>query len=139
MTKVRELMTTPPVTVPSTATVEEAARQMRAEDIGVLIVQEDGKPYGIVTDRDIVVRAVAEGLDPESAPIASVCTKDLTTVSPDADIESAMCLMRDKAVRRVLVVDWENVPVGIVSLGDLAIAKDVHSVLGQISAAPPNR
>ena len=138
MTKVRELMTTPPVTVPSTATVEEAARQMRAEDIGVLIVQEDGKPYGIVTDRDIVVRAVAEGLDPESAPIASVCTKDLTTVSPDADIESAMCLMRDKAVRRVLVVDWENVPVGIVSLGDLAIAKDVHSVLGQISAAPPN-
>lgn len=139
MTKVRELMTTPPVTVASTATVEEAARQMRAEDIGVLIVQEDGKPYGIVTDRDIVVRAVAEGLDPESAPIASVCTKDLTTVSPDADIESAMCLMRDKAVRRVLVVDWENVPVGIVSLGDLAIAKDVHSVLGQISAAPPNR
>jgi CBS domain-containing protein len=138
MTKVRELMTTPPVTVASTATVEEAARRMRTQDIGALIVEEDGKPYGIVTDRDIVVRGIAEGLDPESAPIASVCSKDLTTVSPEADIESAMVLMRDKAVRRLLVVDWENSPLGIVSLGDLAIARDVQSVLGRISAAPPN-
>ena len=70
--------------------------------------------------------------------MASVCSKDLTTVSPDADVESAMRLMRDKAVRRVLVVDWENAPLGIVTLGDLAIAKDAYSVLGQISAAPPN-
>jgi signal-transduction protein with cAMP-binding, CBS, and nucleotidyltransferase domain len=138
MTKVRELMTTPPVTVASTATVEAAARQMRAQDIGALIVEEDGKPYGIVTDRDIVIRGIAEGLNPESAPIASVCSKDLATVSPETDIESAMVLMRDKAVRRLLVVDWENAPLGIVSLGDLAIARDVHSVLGRISAAPPN-
>ena len=139
MTKVRELMTTPPVTVASTATLQEAARQMRLEDIGVLIVEEDGKPYGIVTDRDIVVRGVAEGLNPETAPVASVSSKELTTVSPEADIESAMVLMRDKALRRVVVVDWENAPLGIVSLGDLAIAKDAQSVLGRISAAPPNR
>jgi CBS domain-containing protein len=138
MTKIRELMRTPPITVSSTTPVKQAAQQMRAENIGALIVEEDGKPYGIVTDRDIVIRAVAEGLNPETAPVASVCSKDLTTVSPEADIESAIRLMRDRAVRRVLVVDWENAPLGIVSLGDLAIARDSQSLLGQISAAVPN-
>ena len=139
MTKVHELMRTPPVTVASTAPVKEAARQMQSEDIGALIVEEDGKPYGIVTDRDIVIRAVAEGLNPESAPVASICSKDLATVSPEDDIESAIRLMRDKALRRLLVVDYEQAPLGIVTLGDLAMAMDSQSVLGQISAAPPNR
>jgi len=137
--KVRELMRTPPVVVSSTTPLKEAARQMRSADIGALIVAEDGKPYGIVTDRDIVVRGLAEGLNPESAPVASVCSKDLTTVSPDADIEVALGLMRERALRRVVVVDWENAPLGIVSLGDLAIAKDARSALGQISQAAPNR
>jgi CBS domain-containing protein len=111
---------------------------MRDDDVGAVIVEEDGKPYGIVTDRDIAVRAVAQGLNVTIAPVASICSKELATVSPDEDIESAIQLMLDKALRRVLVVDAQRAPVGIVSLGDLAIARGASSVLGQISAAPAN-
>lgn len=138
MTSVRELIRKPPVKVSSTSPVQEAARRMRDDDVGAVIVEEDGKPYGIVTDRDIAVRAVAQGLNVLIAPVASICSKELATVSPDDDIESAIQLMLDKALRRVLVVDSQNAPVGIVSLGDLAIARGASSVLGQISSAPAN-
>jgi CBS domain-containing protein len=138
MTSVRELIRKPPIKVSSTSPVQEAARRMRDDDVGAVIVEEDGKPYGIVTDRDIAVRAVAQGLNVTIAPVASICSKELATVSPDEDIESAIQLMLDKALRRVLVVDAHSAPVGIVSLGDLAIARGSSSVLGQISAAPAN-
>jgi len=139
MSKVREYMSQPPITISTVALVHEAAQKMRATDVGALVVQEDGKPYGIVTDRDIAIRAVAQGLDPETTPVGSICSKELTTVSPDEDIESVLTLMREKALRRVLVVDYEKAPIGVVSLGDLALALDRDSVLGDISAAPPNR
>lgn len=139
MSKVREYMSQPPITISTVALVHEAAQKMRATDVGALVVQEDGKPYGIVTDRDIAIRAVAQGLDPETTPVGSICSKELTTVSPDEDIESVLTLMREKALRRVLVVDYEKAPIGVVSLGDLALALDRGSVLGDISAAPPNR
>ena len=138
MTTVRELIQKPLIKVSSTSPVQEAARRMRDDDVGAVIVEEDGKPYGIVTDRDIAVRAVAQGLNVTIAPVASICSKELATVSPDEDIESAIQLMLDKALRRVLVVDAHSAPVGIVSLGDLAIARGSSSVLGQISAAPAN-
>lgn len=138
MTTVRELIRKPPIKVSSTSPVQEAARCMLDGDVGAVIVEEDGKPYGIVTDRDIAIRAVAQGLNSAIAPVASICSKELATVSPDSDIESAIQLMLDKALRRVLVVDAQATPVGIVSLGDLAIARGSSSVLGQISAAPAN-
>ena len=138
MALVRDFMTKPPIKVATTATVREAAQQMRSADIGALVVEEDGKPYGIVTDRDIAIRAVAQGLNTDVTPIASICSKELTTVSPDDHIDSALRLMREKALRRVLVVDYEKAPIGVVSLGDLAVRRDSHSVLGEISAAPPN-
>jgi CBS domain-containing protein len=138
MRKVRELMSYPPITISTVAPVQEAAQKMRAADVGALVVEEDGKPYGIVTDRDIAIRAVAQGLHPETTPVGSVCSQELTTVSPDDDIDSVVTLMRAKALRRVLVVDYEKTPIGIVSLGDLAVEYDRRSVLGQISAAPPN-
>jgi CBS domain-containing protein len=137
--RIRDLMRHPPVKVASTSPVQMAARRMRDDDVGAVIVEEDGKPYGIVTDRDIAVRAVAQGLNPETAPIASICSKELATVSPDADIESAITLMRERALRRVMVVDAERVPLGIVSLGDLTLARGASSILGEISAAPANR
>jgi CBS domain-containing protein len=136
---VRDLMRKALVKVSSTSPVQVAARRMRDDDVGAVIVEEDGKPYGIVTDRDITIRAVAEGLNPETAPIASICSRDLATVSPDADIESAITLMRDKALRRIMVVDAERVPLGIISLGDLTLARGSSSILGEISAAPANR
>jgi CBS domain-containing protein len=138
MPRVRDFMSTPPITISTVALVREAAQKMRTADVGALVVQEDGKPYGIVTDRDIAIRAVAEGLNPESAPVGSICSKELTTVSPDDDIDSALKLMREKALRRVLVVDYEKAPIGIVSLGDLARERDLGAVLADISEAPPN-
>ena len=71
MTTVRNLISKPPIKVASTAPVQEAARQMRDGDVGAVIVEEDGKPYGIVTDRDIAIRAVAQGLNATIAPVAS--------------------------------------------------------------------
>jgi CBS domain-containing protein len=136
---VRELMRKPPVKVSSTSPVQVAARHMRDGDVGAVIVEEDGKPYGIVTDRDIAIRAVAEGLNPETAPIASICSKDVATVSPDADVESAITLMRERALRRIMVVDADRVPLGVISLGDLTLARGASSILGEISAAPANR
>jgi CBS domain-containing protein len=137
--QVRELMSKQPIKLPSTAPVIEAARQMKAADVGAVIVEKDSKPCGIVTDRDITVRAVAGGKNPSTTPLSDVCSKDLTTLSPDDDIDRAIQIMRQKAIRRVLVVDSQNHAVGILSLGDLAIERDSKSVLGQISAAPPSQ
>jgi CBS domain-containing protein len=136
---VRDLMRRKPIKVSSTSPVLLAARRMRDDDVGAVIVEEDGKPYGIVTDRDIAIRAVAQGLNPETAPIASICSKEIATVSPDVDIESAIALMRERALRRLMVVDAERVPLGMISLGDLTLARGATSILGEISAAPANR
>ena len=137
--KVRELISKQPVKLQSSAPVAEAARQMRSADVGAIIVEENSKPCGIVTDRDIAVRVVAQGLDPQKTPVSQICSKDLTTLRPEDDIDRAVQMMRDKAIRRLLVVDAQNKALGIISLGDLALERDSQSVLGQISAAPPNQ
>jgi CBS domain-containing protein len=135
--QIRELMTPNPVTLPSTASVHEAARAMRAADIGDVIVIENNQVCGIVTDRDIVVRTVAEARDPATTTLADICSHALTTVRTTDSIEQAVQLMRAKAIRRLPVVEGGQA-VGIVSLGDLAVERDPSSALGDISAAPPN-
>jgi CBS domain-containing protein len=111
---------------------------MRANDIGDVIASDDkGGITGIVTDRDIVVRVVAEGRDPSATPIEDIASRDLTAVSPDDPVERAVELMRERAVRRLPVVKRGKV-VGIVSIGDLAVERDPGSALADISAAPPN-
>jgi CBS domain-containing protein len=137
--KVRELMSEQPIKLSSTSPIIEAARRMRAANVGSIIVEDNGRPCGIVTDRDIAVRAVADGRDPQATPLSEISSKDLTAISPDDDLDRAIELMREKAIRRVLVVDNRNQAVGILSLGDLALERDSRSVLGQISAAPPNQ
>ena len=137
--KVRELMSEQPIKLSSSSPIIEAARRMRAANVGSIIVEDNGQPCGIVTDRDIAIRAVADGRDPQSTRIAEISSKDLTAVSPDDDLDRAIQLMRERAIRRVLVVDSRNQAVGILSLGDLALERDSRSVLGQISAAPPNQ
>ena len=136
--KVRELMSEQPITLTNSTPTIEAARRMRAANVGAVIIEENGRPCGIVTDRDIAVRAVADGLDVQQTPVSEISSKELTTVSPDDDLDRAIQVMRDKAIRRVLVVDSQDRAVGILSLGDLALERDSRSVLGQISAAPPN-
>lgn len=90
-----------------------------------------------MTDRDIVVRGIAEGLDPRTNTLDDICSRTLTTVSPDDSIDTAVSLMREKAIRRLPVVKRGR-PVGIVSIGDLAIERDRDSALADVSAAPPN-
>jgi CBS domain-containing protein len=134
---VREVMAGNPITVPASATVVDAARLMRDEDIGDVVVVEDDTVRGILTDRDIVVRAVAEERSPESVTAGEVCTSGVVEVGPDDSIDRAGQLMREHAIRRLLVVE-DGSAVGIVSIGDLAVEHDDTSALADISAAPPN-
>jgi CBS domain-containing protein len=138
MQTVREVMTSQVVTLPRETTLAEAARTMREQDIGDIVVADSSGPAGLVTDRDIVVRAVAERCDPSSTTIGEILTSDLITVRPDDTVQSAALLMRDHAVRRVLVCEDDRSLVGIVSIGDLAEEIDPESVLGGISKAEPN-
>jgi CBS domain-containing protein len=136
---IREVMTPDPKTVQARDSVVDAARVMRDEDIGAGIVLEEGQVAGILTDRDIAVRAVAEGRDPEKTTVGEICSRDIDALSPDQTVEEAIELVRDRDVRRVPVVDEDGQPAGIVSLGDLAIERDTDSALAEISSAPPNR
>jgi CBS domain-containing protein len=134
---VREIMTKNPLVLMADTPIREAARAMREKDIGDIILQKDGRLCGIVTDRDIVVRAIAEDKNPSTTPLETICSSQFTTVSPDDSDEKAVRLMREKSIRRIPVLEGQKV-VGIVSLGDLAVEKDHNSVLGNISAAEPN-
>ena len=135
---IRDVMTAHPIALPATSSVVEAARAMRDSNIGDVIVVENGRICGIVTDRDITVRGVAEARDISRLKLEDICSRGLTTVSPTDSIDDAIRLMREKAIRRLPVVEGGK-PVGMVSLGDLALTQDPHSALGNISAAPANR
>ena len=135
---VRDVMTPNPVTLPAMASLVEAALAMRDFDVGDVLVLENGQVCGIVTDRDIVVRGIAAGNYPATVTLGEICSRDLTTLSQTDRVEDAVSLMREKAIRRLPVVEGGK-PVGIVSLGDLAVERDPHSALSDISAAPPNR
>lgn len=133
---ISEVMTQELQTVQKSASLQEAATAMRDADIGSLIVTDDDRFAGLVTDRDIVVRALAEGKGAE-ATIGEFITGDVQTLTPDQSVDDAIELVRQHNVRRVPVLEGGK-PVGIVSIGDLAIERDEHSALADISAAPAN-
>jgi CBS domain-containing protein len=135
--ELRDVMTKNPTVCSSNATAQEAATLMRDQDIGDVLVQDDDGPLGIVTDRDIVTRAVATGRDPSAVRLSEICTPDVRTVSVDTPVDDVIRLMSDSSVRRIPVCEGDR-PVGIVALGDLARDRDPSSLLGDISAAPPN-
>ena len=137
MTAVRELMNTNLQQLDANATALDAARCMRDADIGDVLVTENGKLRGIVTDRDLVVRCLAEQ-GKADVKVGQLCTSELVTVSPDDELDKAVQLMSEKAIRRLPVVEGDKA-VGIVSLGDLAGARDRESALGRISAASPDQ
>ena len=132
---VRSVMTENLVVLPAETTIQEAAREMRDNDVGDVLVSRDGTLCGLVTDRDIVVRGVAEGRT--DARLEDVCTRELIGVDPDADVKDAARIMTDHAIRRLPVLE-NGEPIGIVSLGDLAEVADPKSALAEISSAPPN-
>jgi CBS domain-containing protein len=136
-TSVRDVMMTNLLSVDARASIRQAAEVMRDNDIGDVLVVDDGNLRGIVTDRDIVVRALANGREPDATPVGDVCSPKLAVVDAGAEVNEAAELMGRHAVRRLPVVDNDEV-VGIVSLGDLARRSEPDSALGDISAAPPN-
>jgi CBS domain-containing protein len=127
--KVRDLMTPEPVTLPLDAPLTEAARLMRDREIGGVLITQGGRLCGLLTDRDIVVRAVAEGRDLTGTRLDEVCSAGIVTVSPDDGTDTALRLMLDSAVRRLPVVE-NGRPVGIVSIGDLTSDRDGSTASG---------
>jgi CBS domain-containing protein len=135
--KIREIMTESPVTMEVSGSVSDAARAMQRNGIGDVIVVRDGRIQGLVTDRDLVIRVIAEDRDPRTTQVGDVCSPDPACLSPDDDVESAVRLVREQAVRRIPIVEGDR-PVGVLSIGDLAIERDSRSALAAISAAAPN-
>ncbi|MFG1951029.1 CBS domain-containing protein [Micromonospora sp. NPDC048830] len=137
MTTVGEFMTTRLVTMNGNDSLTAAAREMRDSAIGDVVVTDGDAVVGIVTDRDITVRAVAESMDPSSTRLNQITSRDVVTVSQNDDAVAAADLMRTYAVRRLPVVDDGRL-VGLVSMGDLAVEREPQSVLADISADDPN-
>ncbi|MHA6510910.1 CBS domain-containing protein [Tessaracoccus sp. Z1128] len=126
MKTARDIMTTPAETLAPTATLTEAARQLRDLNVGSLPILDGDHLAGVVTDRDIVVRGIAEGLDPSSATVAEVATGDVVTVDVDDDAEKVAGIMGQRQVRRVPVVDGGRL-VGVIAQADVARDLDART------------
>jgi len=132
-------MTAAPEAVRTTDTVQDAAARMKSHDIGdVLVEDEQGRLVGLITDRDIVIRAAAEGWSPVATTVAAVFTREVASVAPTDSVHDAVALMRARDVRRLPVVE-SGKAVGIVSLGDISIETTPDSLLADISTAAPDR
>ena len=122
--RIRDIMTSNPSTVEPDKTVVDAARIMKQEDAGVVPVTENGRLTGMVTDRDIAIRVVAEGKDPQSTTVREVASKDLVTIDPQQDLDEALRLMAKHQVRRLPVVEEDGRLVGVVAQADVARQAD---------------
>jgi CBS domain-containing protein len=115
-----DAMTRSVETISKGATLREAARQMASACVGFLVVLEGNQPVGVVTDRDITVRGVAKGLDPNATPVEQAMTFQAITCHEDQPIAAAARIMEEKAVRRLIVLDTREQLAGVISLDDLA-------------------
>ena len=134
---VGDIMTRAPISLSAETTVRDAARYMRERNVGAIVVHRHGEVCGIITDRDIVVRCLARDGNCDETKLHEICSLDLVALHPDDEVDHAVRLMRDKAIRRIPVVK-NGKAVGILSLGDLAAERDPFSTLGAISSASPN-
>jgi len=130
-------MSAAPVSMAATESVSTAARAMKEHGIGAVLIIADGRFSGLVTDRDIAVRVLAENRDPVTTRLGDICSTELAVLGPDDDVEQAIRLVRQLAVRRIPVVQ-DGIAVGVVSVGDLALDKDRSAALSQVGAARPN-
>jgi CBS domain-containing protein len=137
--KVHEVMTDRPRAVTPETTISEAAQLMKNDEIGSLPILEGEQLTGMVTDRDIVIRAIAEGKDPRGMPVREVASRELVTVHADEDLSSALQLMASQQVRRLPVVDDDGRLVGILAQADVALEakeKAVGEMVEEISKSP---
>ena len=141
--EIREIMTQGVEMVRPNISLQEAAKKMKALDIGLIPVCDGEKLKGMLTDRDITVRATAEGLNPTTTKVAEVMTTDVAYCFEDQDVEEAAGIMEAKQIRRIPILDRNKRLVGIISLGDLALhtpANDLSAqALKEISHPAPKR
>ena len=133
--KLKEIAHRDVATITPESTLLEAARKMRACDVGSLPVCHGDRLYGIVTDRDLTLRGTAEGRDPRAARVRDVMTFEVLTCLETLEVRDAMALMLHHPARRVVVVDEQKKPVGVISLRDLALVPGCEGFAGEIYAA----
>ena len=126
MTQIKDVMTDQLQTCEPSTTVLEAARLMARSDVGPIPVVEGDRPVGLVTDRDIVIRAVAEGRDPQMTTVGEIASTDLVTVEPEQPLQEALELMARRQLRRLPVVEGDRL-VGIVAQADVARLADARA------------
>lgn len=132
---VRQIMSRDIAAVERNATLLDAAVKMKIYDIGMLIVSDSGKPAGLVTDRDLVVRGLAEGVDPTLSTVESLMTKALITCGEEENVDTAAERMRSAQVRRLIVLDARGEPVGVLSLADVAARAGDFDLAGRVVEA----
>ena len=135
--KVRDVMTKNPVAMDAQEPVTHAAKAMSDMRIGSVVVMDKNMPCGIVTDRDITVRAVASGNDPAKIRLGDICSKEIAAVKPDQTVDDAIQMMKSHDIKRVVVMSDSRLE-GIVSLGDLTMRDEGEDVQKDLSKAEPN-
>ena len=128
--KVRDIMTKDVGTATLDSTVEDVASMMKEEDAGSIPVVDGGELAGIVTDRDIVIRCIAEGKDPSDTTVEEILTEELHTIEPEAEVEDAARVMSERQIRRLPVVDGGEL-IGVISLGDIAVKDQDTEIAGE--------
>jgi CBS domain-containing protein len=136
--RVSDVMSPDVVSVQLHDTLADAARAMREHNIGDVIVLNGDQLFGIVTDRDIVIRGIAEGFRAGVTEVKDIASKHVTSISPEDYVDDAMQTMKNEAIRRLPVVENGKV-IGVISLGDVVLQEEPETVAADISAAPPNR
>jgi CBS domain-containing protein len=129
--KISEIMTTSFEMIDSTNSLREAAQRMKSLNVGFLPVKEGTMLLGVLTDRDIVVRALAQGRNPDTTQVKDIISSEIVYCYEDDSIEDAARLMEEHQVRRLIVTDHDRTPVGIVSLGDIAVTTGEERLSGE--------
>ncbi|HEX2134782.1 MAG TPA: CBS domain-containing protein [Microvirga sp.] len=133
--QLKDIMTRDPVVLPPDTTLKEAAQRMRDLDSGVMPVGEDDQLLGMLTDRDITVRATAEGKDPNGTPVREVMTPEVVYCFEDDDVREAAGRMEEHQIRRLIVLNRDKRLAGIVALGDIAVHAPSDRLAGEITEA----
>jgi CBS domain-containing protein len=127
MTEITDLMTESPRSVSTGSSIVDAAKLMREEDAGIAPITDGDRLVGVVTDRDIAIRVVAEGKDPQSTTVDEIASQKLVTIDPGQDLDEALHLMASHQVRRLPVVSDDGKLVGILAQADVARRSEVES------------
>ena len=129
---VSEIMTTNFEMIDAASSLIEASEKMRSLNVGFLPVKEGTRLVGLITDRDIVIRGLAEGLDPGSTQVKDIISSEVVYCYDDDSVEDAARLMEDNQIRRLIIVNHDQTPVGIVSIGDIAVKSGQEELAGEV-------